>query len=431
MSPETLATLILLGGFVLLLLLSVPVALCMAFTSIVAGYVLDISPTTIGQKMVDGLNSFPLIAIPFFILAGEIMAEGGISRRLIALSNLVVGWLRGGLAMVDVVASMFFGGISGSSVADASAIGSVMIPMMRKKGYDNDYATSVTMASAAQGVIIPPSQNMIIYSLAAGGVSIGALFAGGIIPGILLGLAVMVLSYVIAVRRGYPKEAPVPLREVPKIVWEGFLGLLTPVIILGGILSGVFTATESAAIATAYAFVVTFFVYREIPLRRMVPILQRTIRTVSIVFFLISAASAFGFLLTLLGIPSAMSHALLSISTNKYVVLFMVNVLLLFLGTFMDMAPLILIMTPILLPVVTQVGMSPVHFGVMLIFNLAIGLITPPVGSVLFVGTAIGKISMEKLSVSMLPFYVPLLVVLFLITFVPAFVMTIPRLMGL
>ena len=431
MSTELISTIVLLGGFVVLLVLRVPIALAMTVASVGAAYALGIPLPTVGQKMVDGLNSFPLIAIPFFILAGEIMGEGGISRRLINLSNIIVGWLRGGLAMMDVVSSMFFGGISGSSVADASAVGSVMIPMMKKKGYDADYAVAVTVSSAAQGVIIPPSHNMIIYSLAAGGVSIGALFAGGIVPGILLGVSIMVLSYVLAVKRGYPREELVAVSEIPKIVWEGLLGLLTPVIIIGGILTGVFTATESAAIACAYAFVITFFVYREVPLKHMITILRGTVRTLSIVLFLIAAASVFGYLMTLLGIPTAITNALLGISTNEFIILLLINILLLALGTIMDMAPLILIMTPILLPVAVSVGMDPVHFGIMLIFNLSLGLITPPVGSVLFVGSAIGGISIERLSRSMLPFYVPMLIVLLLITFIPALVMTVPRMLGL
>lgn len=431
MPTETIATVVLLGGFVALLVLRVPIALAMVAASVGAAYVLGIPLPTVGQKMVDGLNSFPLIAIPFFILAGEIMSAGGISRRLINLSNVIVGWLRGGLAMMDVVSSMFFGGISGSSVADASAVGSVMIPMMKKKGYDADYSVGVTISSAAQGVIIPPSHNMIIYSLAAGGVSIASLFAGGIVPGVLLGLSIMVLSYILAVRRGYPKGEPVALTEIPRIVWEGLLGLLTPVIIIGGILSGIFTATESSAIACAYAFLITFLVYREIPLRRMVAILKGTLRTLAIVLFLIAAASVFGYLLTLLGIPAAVTNALLGLSTNEFVILLIINIILLGLGTIMDMAPLILIMTPILLPVATNVGMDPVHFGVMLIFNLSLGLITPPVGSVLFVGSVIGDISIERLSRSMVPFYVPMLTVLFLITFIPALVMAVPNALGM
>ena len=430
MATDPIAIAILLGGFALLLALRVPIALALVVASIATAFYINLPLPTIGQRMVQSLNSFPLIAIPFFIFAGEIMGEGGISRRLINLSNILVGWLRGGLAMVNVTASMFFGGISGSAVADASAVGSVMIPMMKKKGYDTDYSVGVTISSAAQGVIIPPSHNMIIYSLAAGGVSIGALFAGGILPGILLGIALMVLSYIIAVRRNYPKEDLVQASEIPKIVWEGLLGLLTPVIIIGGILTGVFTATESAAIACVYAFFLTFVVYRDIPFSHIGTILRKTFRTMAVVFFLIAAASAFGYLMTVLRVPDMLTNALLSFSDSRILVLLLMNLLLLALGTIMDMAPLILIMTPILLPVATSVGMDPVHFGVMLVFNLSLGLITPPVGSVLFVGCAIGNISIERMSRSIIPFYIPMIIVLLLITFVPALVLWVPGLFG-
>lgn len=426
MLGDPVGMLILLGGFAGLLLLRVPIALALVISSVAAAFYLNIPLPTVGQRMVQGLNSFPLIAIPFFILAGEIMGEGGISRRLINLSNLLVGWLRGGLAMINITASTFFGGISGSAVADASAVGSVMIPMMKSKGYDTDYSVGVTISSAAQGVIIPPSHNMIIYSLAAGGVSIGALFAGGIVPGLLLAVALMVTSYIMAVRRNYPKEDLVRVSEIPRIVWEGLLGLLTPVIIIGGILGGVFTATESAAIACVYAFFLTFVIYRDIPLSRMSVVLRKTFRTLAVVLFLIAAASAFGYLMTILRIPAMMTETLLSLSDSKIFILLTINVLLLLLGTVMDMAPLILIMTPILLPVASSVGMDPVHFGVMLVFNLSLGLITPPVGSVLFVGCAIGNISIERMSKSIIPFYVPMLIVLLLITLFPALVMTVP-----
>lgn len=405
--------------------------MAIALAAIGTAFYLGIPLPTVGQRMVAGLNSFTLLAIPFFILAGEIMGAGGMSRRLIGLANLLVGWLRGGLAMMNVAASAFFGALSGSSVADVSAIGSILIPMMKNKGYDTDYSVGVTVSAAAQAVMIPPSHNLIIYSLAAGGVSIGALFTAGIVPGLVLGLALMILAYTLAVRRGYPKEELLPAREVPKIVWEGLLGLLTPVIIIGGIVTGIFTATESAAIACVYAFLVTFLVYREIPLSEVVNILKRTFVTLSIVMFIIAAASAFGYMLAFLQVPEMITNALLSVSESRVVILLLINVLLLVLGAVMDMAPLILIMTPILLPVATSIGMDPVHFGIMMLLNLSIGLITPPVGNVLFVGCAIGKISMERVMPGVIPFYIPMIVVLLLITFVPALSLTVPRLLGL
>lgn len=414
-----------------MLLLRVPVALAIAVPAVAAAWYLGIPLYTVGQRMVAGLNTFALLAIPFFILAGEIMVAGGIARRLVNLSNALVGWLRGGLAMINIVASTFFGGISGSAVADTSSIGAVMIPMMKKKGYGADYSVGVTISSAAQGVLLPPSHNMIIYSLAAGGVSIGALFMAGIVPGLLLGVALMVTSYVLAVKRNYPKEESVPLSELPRIVWEGLLGLLTPVIIIGGITTGIFTATEAAAIACVYAFFLTFVVYREIPLRGIIGVLKNTFRTLAIVLFLIAAASAFGYMLAFMQIPAMITEFLLGFSENQIVILLLINVMLLSLGAVMDMAPLILILTPILLPVATSIGMDPVHFGVMLIFNLSIGLITPPVGGVLFVGCAIGKISIERAMPGVLPFYIPMLLMLLLITFIPALVLTVPGWFGL
>src|SRR5699024_1835816 len=273
--------LLLFGTFILLLLLRFPIALTLIISALVSGIYMGINPASLVQKMVGSINSFSLLAIPFFILAGEIMNEGGISRRLINLANVIIGKIRGGLAMVNVLASTFFGGISGSAIADTSSIGSVMIPMMKKQGYDSDYSVAVTVSSATQGVMIPPSHNMIIYSSAAGGVSIGALFMGGLLPGIILGLAIMVLTYILAVKRGYPKGEPIDKKEIPRIVLEGLIGLFTIVIIMGGILAGIFTVTESAAIGALYAFIITFFVYRDIKISRIIPILRNTFRTLS------------------------------------------------------------------------------------------------------------------------------------------------------
>lgn len=422
---------LLIGIFVLLLIIRVPIALSLVVSSLMTGIYLGLPLETLMQRMVGGLDSFALLAIPFFILAGEIMNEGGISVRLINLSNVIIGKIRGGLALVNVLTSTFFGGISGSSVADSSSIGSVMIPMMKKKGYDTNYSVAVTVSGASQGVIIPPSHNMIIYAMAAGGgVSISGLFVGGILPGLLLGLAIMITAYIIAVKRNYPKGDPVEKKDIPRIIWEGLLGLLTPIIIIGGIVTGIFTATESAAIATVYAFVISFFVYRDIKLSRIKVILMKSIKTLSMVLFLIAASSPFGWLLSFLNVPELMTDFLLSISHSKIVVFLLINLILLLLGCVMDMAPLILIMTPILLPVAQDFGMDPVQFGVMLILNLAIGLITPPVGSSLFVGSAIGGIPIEKVAKSLMPFYVSMIVVLLLITFIPALIMWLPTIAG-
>lgn len=422
------AVFLLLGTFGVLLLLRFPIALTLIVSSLITGIYLGIEPVSLIQKMVGGLNSFSLLAIPFFILAGEIMNEGGISVRLINFANVIIGKIRGGLAMVNVLASTFFGGISGSAIADTSSIGSVMIPMMKKQGYDTDYAVAVTVSSSAQGVLIPPSHNMIIFSSAAGGVSIGSLFMGGLLPGLLLGIVLMVITYALAVKRGYPKGEPIDKKEIPRILWEGFLGLFTIVIIMGGILSGLFTVTESAAIGALYAFIITFFVYRDINIKRMGIILNNTFRVLAMVLFLIGASASFGHILAILKVPLLVSNGLISMSPNSTVTILMIIVILLALGTIMDMAPLILITTPILLPVAMEVGMDPVHFGVLLMLCLAIGLITPPVGTVLFVGSAIGKIPIEKTTKGLVPFYGALLVAVLLIAYIPNLTLYLPSL---
>lgn len=429
MASTDIATTILLLGFIILIILKVPITFSLAISSILTAIYLHIPLLAIVQRMVQGVNSFSLIAIPFFILAGEIMSQGGISRRLIQLSNVLVGRIPGGLAQVNVLSSMFFGGISGSSVADVSSIGTMLIPMMKEKGYDADYAVGITVTSACQGVIIPPSHNMIIYAMAAGGVSVGRLFLGGLVPGVLLGLSLMIISFIIALKRNYPKERKYGFKEGFIICKDAFLGLITAVIIIGGVISGVFTATESAAIACIYAFIVTFFIYREIKLPRFINILYSSLKTLAMVMSLIAAASAFGWLLAYLKVPAAATNLLLTLTENKIILLLLINVLLLVLGTIMDMAPLILITTPILYPVVvTSLGMSPIQFGVMLILNLGIGLCTPPVGSALFVGCAIGKIPIAKAVKGMLPLYSMMIVVLLLITFVPSISLFVPNL---
>lgn len=418
-------------SFVVLLLIGFPVALVLAGSTLITMWYLDISLATIVPNMVQGVNSYTLLAVPFFILAGQLMSEGGLALRLINLAQLIVGMIRGGLAMVNCVTSLMFGNISGSAVADVSSVGSVMIPMMKKKGYDSDYTVAVTASSSIQGVIMPPSHNMILYALAAGGVSISSLFMAGIVPAFVLLCGLMITAYIIARKRGYEKGEPVPLRKAPKIILDGLLSLMTGVIILGGIFSGKFTATESGAIACVYAFILVFFVYREIPLSQIRVILIKTFRTVSMVMFLIAASKAFAFILAYLQIPGMITELLLTISDNPIMIMLIVNILLLLLGAPMDMAPLILIMTPILHPVmVGSLGLDPIHFGIILILNLGIGLITPPVGTVLFVGSAIGKVSIEKSAKALLPFYFVMIGILLLITYVPAIVMWLPNKFG-
>lgn len=417
---------LLLGSFSLFLVIRMPITFALAASSILTAISLELPLMAILLQMVKGIHSFSLMAIPFFILAGEIMSQGGISVRLIKFANVIVGRMRGGLAQVNVLSSMFFGGISGSAIADVSSIGAMLIPMMQKSGYDTDFSVGITVTSACQGVIIPPSHNMIIYAVAAGGVSVGRLFLGGFIPGIMLGLGLMITSYILSVIRKYPKGEKVSLREALVTIKDAFLGLFTAVIIVGGVISGVFTATESAAIACLYAFVITFFVYREIPLKQMDKILLQSLKTLAMVLGLLTACNAFGWLMAYLRVPMLVTHGLLAISDNRIVILLLINLMLLLLGTIMDMAPLIVITTPILLPIVTTLGMSPIHFGVMMVLNLAIGLCTPPVGAALFVGCSIGKIKIEKVSISMLPFYFVMVTVLMLITFIPQLVLFVP-----
>ena len=430
MSETAVAVLILCVSFVLLLVFRFPIALALVGSTLATAAYLGVPWIVVGQRMIQGLNSYTLLAIPFFILAGQIMSEGGLALRLVRLAQLFVGRVRGGLALVNCVACMLFGNLSGSAAADASSVGSVMIPAMKRKGYDADYAVAVTTSAAIQGVVMPPSHNMILYSLAAGGaVAIPALFMGGIVPCLILLAALMITSYVIARKRGYASGETIPRAEIPRVLLDGVLVMMTGVIILGGIFTGWFTATEAGAIACAYAFILTFIVYRDVPLSRMWTILRKTLRTVSMVLFLIAASDAFAWILTYVKIPAMVTELFLSVSDNPYVVLFMINILLLLLGAPLDMAPLILIMTPILYPVMTSMGVDPVHFGVVMILNLGIGLITPPVGTVLFVGCAIGRVSVERATRASWPFFVVMVGVLFLITFVPELVLWLPGLL--
>ena len=427
MVDTNLAIAILLGSFFILIICKMPITFARAAATASTMFYLDIPLMAMVQQMAKAINSFSLMAIPFFILAGEIMGAGGISDRMVAFANILVGRFRGGLAQVNCLDSMFFGGISGSAVADVSSLGSIVIPMMKKSGYDDDFSVAITVTSSCQGVLIPPSHNMIMYSLAAGGVSVGRLFLGGFLPGVLVGISLMIVCAVISVKRNYPRERAVSFREALKITKDALLALFTAVIIMGGVSFGIFTATESAAIACIYAFLVSLLFYRELKISQMPAILMNCVKTLAMVFSLIAAAGAFGWILAYLQVPSLITNMLLTISDNKVVVFLLINLMLLILGCIMDMAPLILITTPILLPVVTAFGMDPVQFGVMLILNLAIGLCTPPVGSALFVGCSIGKIKVEKVVKAMLPMYAGMVVVLMLVTFVPSLSLAIPQ----
>jgi tripartite ATP-independent transporter DctM subunit len=419
--------LILIGGFAVLCALGMPVAYALGLAAVLAALWIDIPLEAVMLKVSDGTDDFALLAIPFFILAGGIMAEGGLAERLVNLAKVFVGFIRGGLALVNILASAFFGCISGSSVADTASIGSVMIPQMEKNGYPRLFAVNVTCAGSLQPLLIPPSHNAVIYSLAAGGtISIADLFLAGVIPGFLLGLCLMALVLVIARRRNFPKGEVIPPRRALRIMVEAFWALLTVVIIIGGILSGVFTPTESAAVACIYAFIVTMFIYRDYKWRELPLLVARVVRTVGIVMIMIGFSVAFGYLMALMQVPAKAAAFFLTVADDKYTLLLLINVLLLVLGTFMDLAPMLLICTPIFLPIVIRFGIDSVHFGIIMILNLGIGLLTPPVGPTLAVGCAIGKVSMEAVSRSILPFYLPMLFVLILVTYIPALSLWLP-----
>ena len=422
---------VLLGSFILLILLGMPVAYALGLAALVGAWWIDIPFDALMIQVAGGINKFSLLAIPFFVLAGAIMAEGGMSRRLVECANVLVGFIRGGLSLVNILASTFFGAISGSSLADTASVGSVLIPEMEKKGYPRDYATAVTVSGSVQALLTPPSHNSVLYSLAAGGtVSIGSLFIAGIGPGLLLSAIMMLMCLFFAKRRNYPKGEVIPMKQALKICVEALWGMMTMVIILGGIISGIFTATESAAVAVLWAFFVTMFIYRDYKWNELPKLMHRTVRTVSVVMILIAFASSFGYIMTLMQIPAQITGALMTISENRYVILMCVNIMLLILGTVMDMAPLILILTPILLPVMISIGVDPVHFGMIMLVNLGIGLITPPVGGVLFVGAAVGKVTIEQTVKALLPFYVALFAALMAVTYIPAISLFLPSLMG-
>ena len=415
----------------IMLAIGVPVAYAVGISAIIGAWYIDIPLEAVMIQLTSGVNKFSLLAIPFFILAGAIMAEGGIARRLVNFAYIFVGFIRGGLSLVNIVASTFFGAISGSSVADTASIGSVMIPEMDKKGYPRDFAAAVTASGSVQAILTPPSHNSVIYSLATGGtVSIAALFIAGILPGLLLSLSLMVMCVAFAHRRGYPKGERVPFRQALKIFVDTLWGLMTVVIIMGGILSGIFTATESAAIACLWAFFVTMFIYRDYKWSELPKLMFRTVKTVTIVMILIGFAAAFGAVMTYMQLPMRITEAFTSISDNKYVILMCINIMLLLIGTLMDMAPLILILTPVLLPVTNALGIDPVHFGMIMLVNLGIGLITTPVGSVLFVASALSKQKIEQVVKAMLPFYLVLFLVLMLVTYIPAISLFLPKLFG-
>lgn len=416
--------------FVVGVIAGVPVAFVLGIAALVGFIYEGINPAVAFQQMASGMSIFALLAIPFFVFAGELMLHGGIARRLVALASAAVGWMRGGLGMVDVSTSMLFGGISGSAVADTSATGVILIPAMKAKGYGVDYAVSLTVTSSIAGILIPPSHNMILYSLAAGGgISVTALFIAGIVPGLMMCSFLAIAAYVMAVRRGYPAEPWAGFKHLALKFIDALPGLFTAFIILGGVLSGIFTVTESAAFGTIWALLVTIVVYRNLTWENFKVAVAASVRTSAVVFLLVGTATAFAYLLALYRLPDILTEGMLAISSNPIVIMLMINLALLLLGCVMDMAALILITTPIFLPVVVAIGIDPVQFGMIMMMNLGLGLTTPPVGAVLFVGCAIGKIPIEAVMKTIWPFYGAILAALMLTTYWPAVSLTLPRLL--
>ena len=425
--------LVLFGVFAILLILGCPISVSIAISSIATTLVnlpWDQTSFIVMQKMNSGVESFSLLAVPLFILAGNIMNNGGIARRLIRFAQLLSGRIPGSLAHTNVLANMFFGALSGSAVAAASAIGGIMAPMEEEEGYDPAFSTCVNIASAPTGLLIPPTSAFIVYSTVAGGVSVSALFMAGYIPGILMGLSTMAIAYCYAKKHNYPVCPKVSASEAVRITLDAIPSLLLIVIVIGGIVGGIFTATEGAGICVLYCLILSLF-YRSLTWKSFMKILLNSAATSGIILFLISASSAMSWVMAYTGIPAAISNAIMSLSTNKYVNLLLMNLVLLVVGMFLDITPACLIFTPIFLPIVQSLGMDLVQFGVVLTFNMCMGTMTPPVGSVLFVSCGISKVPIERVVKPLLPYVGALLIVLFLVTYVPAISLTLPRLMGL
>lgn len=420
---------VLMGIFFVTLIMGIPVAFAVGLAALGAVIYADIPVFVVFQRMFGGVDSFSLLAIPFFVFMGNIMDTGGIARRIVGFANILIGQIRGGLAAVNVLASMFFAGISGSAVADTSSIGSMLIPMMNESGYERNFTVAVTCTSSTIGLIIPPSNTMILYSFVAGGVSIAGLFAAGVIPGILVGIGLMIVAFIISVRRGYPRHPRPSLKEIVKTVREALLSLVIVLVIVVGILGGVFTATEAAVFGVVYALFITIFVYKELTLKDLPKVMLRTVQTTAIVIFLIATSTAFSYVMAAERVPQTVSVYLMSITSNKYVLLFIINIMLLLVGMVMDMSPAILIFTPILLPIVTNLGMSSIQFGIMMLVNLCIGCVTPPVGGVLFVGLSLGQTTIPRVIKPLLLFIVPMVAVLMLVTYIEPITMLLPNLL--
>ena len=420
--------------FVALLLSNVPIGVAIGTASLAAVFAnggMASSDTIVADRMVNGVSSFSLLAIPFFVLSGILMGRGGMARRLIDFANALVGRYPGGLSYVNTLTCMMFGSISGSATAAVSSVGGFMLPEMTRNGYDRDFSVAVTTAAATTGLIIPPSNIMIVYAVACGSVSIAAIFIAGVIPGIVMGLCIMAVCLIHAIRKGDKGGAKCSRRQVWTAFRRAFLSLFLMVVIIGGILGGIFTATEAAAVAVAYSLILAMAVYREVKWRDLPDILRQTGVTTAVVMLLIAVSSSMSWIMTIANIPQTISSALVAVSENRFVLLLIINLLLLAVGTFMDMTPAVLIFTPIFLPVARQLGMSDIQFGIMMIANLCIGLCTPPVGSCLFLGCGIGKTSIANVTKPMIPFFIAMIVAVLLITFIPALSMWLPGIAGL
>ena len=418
---------ILLICFAVLMAIGVPIAVSLGLSTALSIMITgQYNLITVFHRAISGVDSYILLSIPFFILAGQLMNTGGITRKIFKFATCLVGRIPGGLGHANIVASIIFSGMSGSAVADAGGLGQIEMQAMTDEGYDPEFSAAVTTASATIGPIIPPSIPMIVYGAAAE-VSVGALFLGGFIPGILLGLTSMVLVFIISLKRHYPRSDHFSIKEVAVSFKESFLSLMTPVIIIGGILGGIFTPTEAAVVATVYAFILGVFVYKEIKMKDLTHIMVSTIITAASVIFIISSATSFSWIIAMEGITMKVANFLLSVTTNKYVILLLLNIIFLVLGMFMESLSILLITVPFLMPLVHQVGLSPVHLGVVLVLNLMIGLSTPPVGMSLFVSSKIAKVSLESLYKEILPFLIPLILVLLIITYVPDTVLWLPK----
>jgi len=419
--------------FSMLLFIGVPISFSIGVATLLTMLLsINVGPalTTVAQRMATGLDSFALLAIPFFILSGQLMNRGGIARRLINFAKVLVGMFPGGLAFVHIMASMLFGAISGSAVATSAAIGGFMIPMMKKEGYSTDYSAAVNITSATTGLIIPPSNILIVYSLASGGVSIGALFVAGYLPGILVGLALMAVAGVIAARQGYPKAGKTNLKEAALRFLDAIPSLFLVILVIGGIVAGYFTATEASAVAVLYTFILSVLIYREVKWGEIPKLLLASSTTTAVVMLLIATSMGMSWIISYENIPQNVSASLMSVSNHPVFILLIINVVLLLVGTFMDMTPAVLIFTPIFLPVVVKLGVDPVHFGIIMVLNLSIGLCTPPVGSVLFVGCGIAQTTIARVIRPLLPLFIAMLVALLLVTFIPQLSLFLPRLFG-